>query len=172
MATWLVVTFISPDRPGLVEGMADVVRAHGGNWEQSKLAVLAGRFAGILEVTVADERADALERALRGRGGPDFVVHVDRGSDAPDATGTRLTIRLTGGDHEGIVHDVSRVIRAAGLNIEELDTEVVAAPMAGGVLFEATLEVTGPADLDRDAVRAALERLADDLMVEIEVADR
>ena len=63
MAT-LVLTVIGDDRAGLVNALADVVTAHGGNWERSQLAELAGKFAGIVQVSVADERADELAAAL------------------------------------------------------------------------------------------------------------
>ena len=49
MAT-LVLTVIGDDRAGLVNALADVVTAHGGNWERSQLAELAGKFAGIVLV--------------------------------------------------------------------------------------------------------------------------
>ena len=51
MAT-LVLTVVGDDRAGLVATVADVVGAHGGNWESSQLAELAGAFAGIIEVSV------------------------------------------------------------------------------------------------------------------------
>ena len=45
MAT-LVLTVIGDDRAGLVNALAEAVTAHGGNWERSQLAELAGKFAG------------------------------------------------------------------------------------------------------------------------------
>ena len=48
--TDLVLTLIGPDRPGLVEAVAEVVAAHGGNWLESRMARLAGKFAGILRI--------------------------------------------------------------------------------------------------------------------------
>ena len=41
--------------------------------------------------------------------------------------------------------------------------------MAGGQLFEAHIVVTVPADADLAAMRADLERLADELLVDIAV---
>ena len=45
MAT-LVLTVIGRDRPGLVDTLSGVVAEHGGNWEESRMAHLADRFAG------------------------------------------------------------------------------------------------------------------------------
>ena len=48
----LVLTLIGADRPGLVESLAKRVAAHRGNWVESRMAHLAGQFAGILRVEV------------------------------------------------------------------------------------------------------------------------
>ena len=63
MAT-LVLTAIGDDRAGLVDALAGAVASHGGNWHKSHMARLAGKFAGIVLVTVPDPRADALVDAL------------------------------------------------------------------------------------------------------------
>jgi len=60
----LVVTLIGPDRPGLVEAVAEVVASHGGNWLESRMAHLAGKFAGVLRVEAPSERLAALKQAL------------------------------------------------------------------------------------------------------------
>ena len=51
METVLVLTISGRDRSGLVEQLADVIAAHGGNWEHCRMAHLAGRFVGLLEVS-------------------------------------------------------------------------------------------------------------------------
>ncbi len=63
MAT-LVLTVIGDDRAGLVNAVAQVVAGHGGNWERSQMAELAGKFAGIVLVTVPDNGVDELVAAL------------------------------------------------------------------------------------------------------------
>src|SRR5215510_7265224 len=61
----LVLTVIGDDRVGLVQALADAVSTHGGNWEQSQMAELAGKFAGIVVVTVPADRISDLTGALR-----------------------------------------------------------------------------------------------------------
>ena len=60
----IVLTVIGDDRAGLVEALSEVIAAHEGNWERSQLAQLAGTFAGIVVVSVSQERAEALLGAL------------------------------------------------------------------------------------------------------------
>ena len=46
--TFLVLTVIGDDRPGLVEQLAAAISEHRGNWLESSMAHLAGKFAGIV----------------------------------------------------------------------------------------------------------------------------
>ena len=62
--TTLVLTVIGDDRSGLVSMLSGVIAQHGGSWERSQMARLAGKFAGIVMVSVPDDRADALIDAL------------------------------------------------------------------------------------------------------------
>ena len=78
-ARFLVITFTGEDRPGIVSALAAVVRGHGGNWEASRMASLAGRFAGILQVRVDAPAAEGLVAALRQV--PGLTVVVDPGAD-------------------------------------------------------------------------------------------
>ena len=61
----LVLTISGQDRAGLVEKLAEVIAEHGGNWEHCRMAHLAGRFVGLLEVTVPSNQQQNLESALR-----------------------------------------------------------------------------------------------------------
>lgn len=168
----LVLTVIGDDRAGLVEALAQVVTDHGGNWEHSQMAELAGKFAGVVVVTVPAERADDLTEALRGLDGL-LEVSAHPGTDAAQrvagAEHERLTIDLLGNDHAGIVREVSAVLAQSGLSIETMTTESRDAPMAGGRLFEAHVAVQVPLSVDVADVRAGLERLATELLVDISV---
>jgi glycine cleavage system regulatory protein len=170
----LVLTVIGDDRAGLVTALADVVTAHDGNWEDSQLAELAGKFAGIVVVGVPAERVDELTAAL---GELDGMLEVsahpgieDLAGVSEDAGSRRLTVDLLGNDHPGIVREVSSVLSRHELSIETMTTGTREAPMAGGLLFEAHVVVRVPAESDTAALRADLERLAAELLVDIAVA--
>lgn len=163
----LVLTLIGPDRPGLVESLAKRVADHGGNWLESRMAHLAGHFAGILRVEVPPDKFDALQRAL-GELEAEGLRVVAQGGAAPPGTDLRaMELQLLGQDHPGIVRDVSQVLLRHGVNIEELTTDHVNAPMAGGQLFSARARLHVPAGADADRLRKDLERIADDLMVDL-----
>src|SRR3954469_8291420 len=62
--TNLVLTLLGPDRPGLVELVAGVIAAHGGNWLESRMSHLGGKFAGILRAELPPDRLQAALTAL------------------------------------------------------------------------------------------------------------
>ncbi|WP_298890440.1 ACT domain-containing protein [uncultured Serinicoccus sp.] len=172
MAT-LVITVIGDDRPGLVAVLADVVAEHGGSWERSQLAELAGKFAGIVTVDVPDSRSRSLAEALGGLGGVlETTVHLV-GEDELVATapagpeGDLLHLDLVGNDRPGIVKEITGILAEHEVSVEDLQTKVVPAPQAGGDLFAAKVRLRAPADTDLSALRRALEELAAELLVDI-----
>ena len=64
MTTYLVLTAIGEDKPGLVESLARIISDNSGNWLESSMSQLAGKFAGILRVSVNDNNADKLIHCL------------------------------------------------------------------------------------------------------------
>ncbi|GAA4882719.1 glycine cleavage system protein R [Serinicoccus chungangensis] len=170
MAT-LVITVIGDDRPGLVNVLADVVAEHGGSWERSQLAELAGKFAGIVTVDVPDSRSQALAEALGGLGGVlETTVHLvgdDAATGPARPAGDLLHLDLVGNDRPGIVKEITGILAGQQVSVEDLQTKVVPAPQAGGDLFAAKVRLRAPAETDLSALRRALEDLAAELLVDI-----
>ncbi len=167
----LVLTVVGDDRAGLVAAVADVVDAHGGNWERSQLAELAGTFAGVIEVAVSADRETALREALTSIDGL-LTVAVAAKEQAADASTSRaLSFTVLGNDHPGIVRDIAAALSAHGVSIDRLTTETRDAAMAGGRLFEATVIARAPASVDLTAVTNQLERLASEIQVDVTVGE-
>jgi glycine cleavage system regulatory protein len=167
----LIVTLIGPDRPGIVEAVADAVASHGGNWLESRMAHLAGRFAGVLRIEAAPERMEALESALAGLESSGLRLVVERGGSDPSPSLHAMEIELLGLDRPGLVRQVSDLLASRGVNVEELRTDRFSAPMSGELLFRAQLRVHVPASVSATGLHQDLERLAADLMVEIRLAE-
>lgn len=167
MRTSLVLTLIGPDRPGLVEALAREIATHGGNWEQSRMAQLAGKFAGILRVSVPTARAAELVAALQAFEDKGLRTVVESAGAEPPPGLARWRLEVVGSDREGIVRDVSRALAERAVNVEELRTSCEDAPVGGGRLFRAAALLSAPASASVDEVRTRLEAIADDLMVEV-----
>ena len=169
--TDLVITLIGSDRPGLVEAVAAAVAEHGGNWLEGRMAHLAGKFAGILRVEVPPERAAELQAALAKLQTRGLKVVAEAGGEATEAGSRPLEVELLGLDRPGLVREISALLAARRVNVEELTTDLYSAPMSGDTMFRARARVNVPAEVDEHELRESLERLAGDLMVEIRLAD-
>jgi len=170
MATF-ILTVTGDDRPGLVSDLSAPISAHGASWERSQLTRLAGKFAGIVLVAVADERYDALAADLGALEAQGLRMVLERTDEPVERESLRLQLELLGADHPGIVAEISAALAARNVSIEELSTDVRDAPMAGGTLFEARAVLNAPPTTGTDALRSILEGLADELMVEIRLSD-
>ncbi|HBE71586.1 MAG TPA: glycine cleavage system protein R [Planctomycetaceae bacterium] len=169
MKSDLVLTFTSPDRPGVVERLTKVVVAGGGNWEESRLARLCGDFAGIARISVAADRSDTLRRELESLCDSELQISV-RQSDRPVPSDcSRYEIICNGADHEGIVNQISGFLASNQINVEELTTTVEAAPTTGTPVFNMSCRVAVPKGVDWNALDQQLKALAAEQAVDVEV---
>jgi glycine cleavage system regulatory protein len=170
MLSTLVMTIIGPDRPGLVQLVATTLADHGGNWLESRMGHLGGQFAGIVRAEVATEKTGELVQALRAldEKGLRVIVHQDDAASEAGA-GTTATLELVGQDRVGILRAVTGVLANHGVNVEELASERVSAPMGGGTLFQATIRVSVTDTAVLDLVRGDFEKIASDLMVDLQL---
>ncbi|MGO1978548.1 glycine cleavage system protein R [Brachybacterium tyrofermentans] len=168
--TTYVLTAIGDDRPGLVAALAAAVDENGGNWVDSQLALLAGKFAGIVQVEVPEGNVGAFLEALPALAeevGLDVEANVGAGGGSP--TGESLRLHLLGQDRTGMVREVTSALTSQGATIDGLRSWTREAPEGGGMLFEAEAEVRLAAGADDDGIREALEQIAAELMVDLEL---
>jgi len=164
--TSLVLTCIGADREGLVEALSEVVRKFEGNWQESRMARLGGRFAGILQIEVPTREEEALRAALDRLDASGLRVVVETTAQHQPLE-YPLELELIGLDRAGIIFEISRVLRTHGVNVEELDTTRQNAPGSGELLFQARASLRIPAGLDQAQLFSELEAIAADLMVDV-----
>jgi glycine cleavage system regulatory protein len=165
----LVLTVIGKDRPGIVNRLSDVAQRFGANWAGSRMAGLAGQFAGIVHFQVPDEKLEPLATALRALASENLVIVIAEG-DGAEATAAQRTVRLelVGNDRPGIVRDFSGCLARRGVSIEELHTEFESAPMSADPLFKVNALLAVPAELSDAELKRELEGLATEMMVDFE----
>ena len=170
MGASIVLTVVSDDHPGIVERLSEVIAGHGGNWAESSMMSLAGKFAGILLVEIPEEQADSFFSALEALESQGMQIVAQRSESAPLEDAAREhSIELVGQDRPGIVHEITEVLAKHGVNVQELETTVQSASMSGESLFLAHACILIPADADMDKLQDELEDLANELMVDIEL---
>lgn len=170
MLTSLILTVLSPDKPGVVEAIAKCVSENNGNWLESRFAHLAGKFAGVVRVQIDSESKDTLSSALESLSGKGIRVEVEEQSDAQPvekAQTQSASFHAVGPDRPGIVREVSQAFVEYNINIEEISTQLSSMPYSGDPLFEAEGVISVPASLELHVLDEKLARIADQLGVDI-----
>ena len=160
-----VLTCIGQDRPGLVNAIAETIAAAGGNWLESRLEHLAGQFAGIVHIHLAEDRIPALTAALQSL--PGLSVTIARGIATTEPPLEPLVLEILGHDRPGIVRDVTQAITKLGVNIEDFCSSIESAAFTGEEMFRAELKLALPDHITAEDIRRVLEKLADEIMVDI-----
>ena|SRR5688572_32989478 len=169
MQTHLVMTVIGKDRTGLVESLARLVAEHDGNWLESRMCRLGGEFAGILRVQLPAAKRAALEQSLAKLADLKIIFQADEMTVAT-AQPSFANLEVVGPDRPGIVREVTRALAAQGVNVEELVTECVSAPMSGEPLFQARAKLLLPAGVTVSALKHSLGRAAGEMGLEFSLA--
>lgn len=168
----IVLTLICDDKPGVIERLSRLVEQHEGNWTDSSMLSLAGKFAGILLARVPTEQSEALIRDLLELEGEGVQIMAHRSTDrSVDGEVREFILELLGQDRPGIIHDITSILSRHGVNILELESGCESASMSAEMLFRAKARLRVPAGVSRELLRSELEQLANELMVDISLQD-
>ncbi|MFT4615436.1 MAG: glycine cleavage system regulatory protein [Bacteroidia bacterium] len=170
MDTSYIVTFIGNDRPGLVEELSQIIERHSGNWHESRLSQLGGKFAGLILISLPQEQIASLEAALEVLSERGLNVQVSSSGDAlPPSPGRDITLTVLGPDRPGIVREISQALAQRQINVQEMESAVNRAPMSAEAIFSANISVRVPQDSDLDDLSERLEDIANQMTLEIEL---
>jgi glycine cleavage system transcriptional repressor len=169
--TWIAVTAVGQDRPGIVASVTGAMLDLGCNLGETSMARLRGEFAMILLVRLAEsgDVSAARERLMALGSEMELTVTVRELASAEFAStgeeGIGYILRVYGADRPGIVHSVTELLATRGFNITDLETRVIAGE--GGPVYVMVLELTAPSEERGEAARGELRALAEAMRVEV-----
>lgn len=178
MQTSFIVTFIGDDRPGLVEQLSAVIEKNQGNWQESRLSQLGGKFAGLILVALPADGGPSLEADLAALAASGISVRVTetvadaRHTQSPvtaPVPGRDVTLSVIGPDRRGIVREISHALALRQINVVEMTSDVQSAPMSAEMIFTARIAAWIPETTNRDELRASLDEIADNMTLEIDL---
>lgn len=167
MNTYLVLTVISDDKPGVVELLARTISQHEGSWLDSRMAHLAGKFAGILQISTTAEQQPALRKALEKLNRQGLKIMVEEASQTEKTACNSFRFSVVGNDRPGIVYEIAQAFSERDINMDELETNYSGMPWSGEPMFEARGVIEVPETVDMDALWDQLDIIADELAVDI-----
>ena len=177
MTSYVVLTAVGPDRPGLVDEISAFLAGGEINIEDSRMAVLGGEFAVILlgsgDTDVINKLKDALSPLEKATGLIIYVKPTLAPHERKVVPSLPHRLAATSMDHPGIVHEITRILHKRNINILSLDTHVVSAPLSGAPIFNMKCLINIPVGEKLSALRKELEKLGDrmDIDIEIEAVD-
>lgn len=156
--TYLAITVLGHDRPGIIARTADALAGCGMNLEDSSMTLLRGHFAMTL-ICSGSASVDQIESALAPLADGSLTVDVRQlPRDAEQRTaspGSTHLVTVHGADRLGIVARLAGVVAAAGGNITDLTTRLTGELYV--LLAEVDLAPDAAATLQADLAAAAAE---------------
>jgi glycine cleavage system transcriptional repressor len=173
MRTNIVLTLTGTDRTGIVEDITRMLLALDGNVETSRMARLGGEFAVLMLTSLPEGQLENLKKNIQSLVSQGFkVTTTPTGQTYADAHAgwQPYQIEVRGADHEGIIHEVARILSQRGINIESMDTSISPAPVSGTPLFSMKALVIVPPELPGRNWKADLKEAGQNLQVDIRVS--
>jgi len=166
----VILTVVGSDRPGLTRALADAVYAAGGNWLESRLSRLGGKYVGSVLVELPADRLGELEAAAQAIDAVGLSVAIlPAAAPGGERGGRPLAIEIVGQDRPGIVREVTTVLAGLDVNIEDFTSEIEGSAWSGAPLFRGRARLLLPDDVSTDQVREALEEISGEIMVDVAV---
>ena len=153
--TYLSITVLGHDRPGIIAQAADALSGCGMNLEDSSMTLLRGQFAMTL-ICAGESSAAEIEAALAPLLDGSLTVGVREVPDESDrrVAGHPYLITVHGADRLGIVARLARVVADAGGNITDLTTRL------SGDLYVLAAEVDLPITVDVEELSGRITQVA------------
>jgi glycine cleavage system transcriptional repressor len=163
--TYLVISALGKDRPGIVNQIAKMIAEHGCNIEDSRMTVLGGEFAVILLVegkwnTLAkvENSLPELEKTL------DLTIIAKRTSEREHTRSLiPYAVDVIAMDHPGIVSSLSGFFAERDINIEDMLTSSYAAPHTGTQMFSVHITIGIPSNIHIATLRDEFMDYCDDI---------
>jgi glycine cleavage system transcriptional repressor len=155
MDSFLVITALGEDKPGIIDKLTEIVADCNCNVIDSRMSVLGGEFAIMLMVSgkwnELTKLEDTLDSASDSLGLTITCKRTEPASPASDLM--PYSVEVISIDQPGIVHELARFFSSRKINIQELNTTQYAAAHTGTPMFAMQLTINIPASMHIAALR-------------------
>lgn len=164
-----VITLLSDDNIGIVETLSHIINQHEGNWLDSRMSKLSGKFAGILNISIDSSQIASLASALTQLKTRGIQVNFEREnlSQAIKYTTREVSFELAGADRPGIVHEISQALAEQKISIVDIATECTSMAWSGDLMFSAKGKIAVPDTVLNAELLETIDAVADHLGLDI-----
>lgn len=161
----LVITALGSDRPGLVSDFSKTVFDCGCTIDDSRMIVLGGEFALLVQVSGSWNTIAKLESGLKAMEqnlGLALTARRTREKFSGQAA-LPYAIDVVAMDHPGIVHHLANFLAEQGINIEEMSTNRYFAAHTGTPMYCVRIRIWIPANTPLSEFRDTFIEKCDEL---------
>lgn len=148
MSSSLVLTALGQDQPGLIATLSQTINKNGCNIEDSRMSVLGGEFAILMQITGKWDKLSKLETRLEKlQDSTGLTIITRRTEDRKDTKGKMpYTVEVVAIDHPGIVYQLADFFSQKSINVHDMTTHSQAAAHTGAPVFTLEMTVEIPSD--------------------------
>jgi len=122
------------DRVGIISDITKEISKLGGNIETSKMIKLDQEFNMLVLISIDKKNIDLLEKNLLLHN-DDLEIYIKKTLNKKTNLNNEYIFILKGADTEGIVHQCTSLFSNLKINIIDLETKIINAPITGAPLF-------------------------------------
>ena len=125
---------------------------------------LAGKFAGIVQISIATDKIEGLKECLKKLSSDELSILIDEiTQDTNPEEYEHIKLSIIGLDRPGIVREVSQALAERRINVAEMHSIIESAPMTGEPLFKAEVKIQKPISLDIESLNDTLDIIGSNL---------
>jgi glycine cleavage system transcriptional repressor len=171
MRSYVVISSMGSDRPGLAKEISEFFTARGINIERSRGCVLGNEFGMII---LTSGKTDDIERlikdldSLREKTKLDIYVRKTKAPSHHEAVPSiPYKLVATCIDRPGIVHQICKTLQQRGINVDDISSNVDHNPVTGANVFQMVCYFSLPPVVKIIDLKNDLTRISDEYNIDI-----
>ena len=159
----IIIYIQSNDKPGIISTISKYINKNNGNIETSKMIRLESNFNMIMLVSINEINFAKLNSSLKilSKKNKKLFIKIDLPNKENKVTNHLYFFQLKGADTEGLVHIFTDYLSFKKINIENMETEIINAPITGHPLFLLKAIIKIPTKINIEVLKNELEKLAE-----------
>jgi glycine cleavage system transcriptional repressor len=129
-----IIIYVSgKDRMGIISDITKEISQLNGNIETSKMIKLGHDFNMLILASINEQNFNTLEKKLLLY--KDLSISIKKTKRYTRYKENEFIFTLKGADNEGIVHNCTKLFHKLDINVIDLETKLLNAPITGSPLF-------------------------------------
>ena len=161
----IIIYVNGKDRIGLISDITKQISNLNGNVETSKMIKLGQDFNMLMLISINSQKIDLLNDNLSLY--DDLNISIKKTLNNSTNLNNKYIFILKGADTEGIVHQCTQLFSDLNINIIDLETQLINAPVTGTPLFYIKAVISISKDISLQTIRNQIDNLESKANVKI-----